>query len=134
MNKKGFTLVELLGVIVVMGVLLTMVGISANGIIKRSRAEKARIEEGNLRDVAVSYAKAENIRLAKCQAGYIVTSDTDAGECRLTILVSDLKNNGYFENKSNSCDDNGKIVIYRYVNPDNGLDEYRAYVKEGTCN
>ena len=134
MNKKGFTLVELLGVIVVMGVLLTIAGVSATKLITRSREEKARIEENNLRDTAVSYVKGENIRLAKCPAGYEVTSDTDTGDCRLAVLVSELKTSGYFNNKSNSCDDNAKVIIYRYVNPDNGLDEYRAYVKEGTCN
>lgn len=133
MNKKGFTLIELLGVIVVMGIILTIASVSVNKILNQSREARARIEEDNLRDSAVSYVKGEKIILTRCTPGYEVSNVTDVGECRMTIKVSDLTDKNYFDDKSNSCNRDASIVIYRYVDPNSEVDEYRAFVAEGTC-
>ena len=46
MNKKGFTLVELLAVIVVLAVVLVIATVSVNGILDKSR-EKAAVATAN---------------------------------------------------------------------------------------
>lgn len=133
MNKKGFTIIELLGVIVVMGIILTMATLSVSKILNQSREARARIEENNLRDSAISYVKGEKIILERCTPGYEVNNVADVGECRMTIKVSDLTNKNYFEDKSDSCNKDASIVIYRYVDSNSNVDEYRTFVAEGTC-
>ncbi len=55
MNKKGFTLVELLACIVVLTIVFGIAMLVTTGSINRARAKKARIHEDNLLEAAITY-------------------------------------------------------------------------------
>ena len=52
MNKKGFTIVELLAVIAIIGILSTVAVFSYNGIIEKSRKDALKDNEKSLRAAA----------------------------------------------------------------------------------
>ena len=55
-SKKGFTLVELLAVIVIIAILATITVVAVGAVINKSKAKSAAIYEENLLDAAVTYA------------------------------------------------------------------------------
>jgi len=67
MNKKGFTLVELLAVIIILGVISTVAVFSYNGFIQKSRNDAYKDNETTLK------AAAESL-IAHCEATF---SDKD---------------------------------------------------------
>ena len=54
-NKKGFTLLELIIVIVIVGVLAAMGFIQYNKVVENSRLVEARVQIGNMRKLAYEY-------------------------------------------------------------------------------
>ena len=64
MRKNGFTLVELLAVIVVLAILITVATPNIMGILTKEKDKTSDIVVNNLKDAAVSYAK-EQISLKK---------------------------------------------------------------------
>lgn len=63
MNKKGFTLVELLAVIIILGVISTVAVFSYNGIIQKSRNDAYKDDEKSLKTAAESL-------IAHCEATF----------------------------------------------------------------
>lgn len=99
-NKNGFTLVELLATIAILGILATIAGISVSKILSKSKSDISEIQEKMIIEAAKAYA-AENSGCRK-------------NGC--TISISTLINEGYLdeiENISGSVsvtkDANGKF-------------------------
>lgn len=137
MNKKGFTLVELLAVIVLLGLILVITMTNGFGIFNKAKGGINKIEEDNLIEAAKVFLvdvendfvtnwpsngfNKDNISVV-CDGSncYYVTIDsnnkitknicTDAF-CGTTIDVGYLKNNMYFNDNKESCKADKKLNI-----------------------
>lgn len=136
MNKNGFTLVELLATVVILGVLITIASFSATAMINNAKKKAGSLAVTNLKEAAITYYKQNNIKLSKCTAGFMVDGDntssciTKANE----VTVNTLIEAGVFTDTKNACDKNATVTVYRYVDPDSGIDELRSYVDDYACN
>lgn len=136
MNKNGFTLVELLATVVILGVLITIASFSATAMINNAKKKAGSLAVTNLKEAAITYYKQNNIKLSKCTAGFMVDGDntssciTKANE----VTVNTLIEAGVFTDTKNACDKNATVTVYRYVDPDSGIDELRSYVDDSVCN
>ena len=136
MNKKGFTLVELLATVVILGVLITIASFSATVIINNAKKKAGAIAVTNLKEAAITYYKQNNIKLTKCNEGFMVDGD-NTSSCITKdneITVNELIEAGAFTDTKNICDKNATVTVYRYVDPDSGIDELRSYVDDSVCN
>ena len=72
MNKKGFTLVELLGVIVVLGLIIVLVATNGFGLLNKTKSAINKVEEDNLMEAArvflvdVDNGLCEDLRQSDC--------------------------------------------------------------------
>lgn len=119
MNKKGFTLTELLGVIVVLAVIIGIAMMASTSIMNKSKIKLYREMEDNLKDVAITY--------------YLDTEDSE-------VTVGELIDQGYFEDNKGYC--KKEYVIKISVEKIKGAstikdgyvpEDYEAIVEEGTC-
>ncbi len=139
MKDKGFTLVELIVVIAILGLLAGLASYSIVSILQRSQNMTSDEMENNLGDAAVTYGLAE-IFLEKCTPGFQIKANSlsdptnPTSSCFRKVKVSYLKDNGYFNDDGNHCNQDAEVYIYNYVEQANGSGEYRAYVPKGTCN
>ncbi len=139
--KKGFTIVELLAVIVIMAIVVLIGGSSVLGILNRTRNDTAKEMRENLKEVALSYAF-ENVHIKTCSKEFSKEMFVDNNianlnkpeneSCIARIKVETLKKEGMFEDNQNHCADEDIVVIYRYVD-DFGNSEYKAYTSDTTC-
>lgn len=88
--KKGFTLVELLGVIVILGIIGLIVTPLVLGTINDSEENVNEMQVETIKRAAKNYANA-----------HIYTLDCDNGKtsCTIYVTVGDLKKEGYLEDK-----------------------------------
>ena len=138
--KKGFTIVELLAVIVIMAIVVLIGGSSVLGILNRTRNDTAKEMRENLKEVALSYAF-ENVHIKTCSKEFSKEMFVDNNianlnkpeneSCIARIKVETLKKEGMFEDNQNHCADEDIVVIYRYVD-DFGNSEYKAYTSDTT--
>lgn len=119
MNKKGFTLTELLGVIVVLAVIVGIAMTSATSIMNKSKVKLYEEMENNLKDVAITY--------------YLDTQDNK-------VTVGELIDNGYFEDNKGYCKKEYLIEISVKEIEDASAtkggyvpEDYEAIVEKGTC-
>lgn len=137
MKKNGFTLVELLAVIVILGILIVLAGSNVFRAITKSKNTIAAEETTQLIDGGISYAQ-ENLFLKKCSKDWTPESvdDTDVAGCTATITTAELIDEGFFRDDKESCKEDAKVLIYRYYNvTDDGdiVDEIKAYASEDSC-
>lgn len=146
-KNKGFTLVELLGVIVVLAVIMLIAGNSTLASINRSRKMAQDEMKNNLKEAGLNYIMG-NIYLEKCDVALsnnIDNSDSKGQEelleqalsntkCAKKITVETLKGTGLFEDLENDghCSESDEVIVYHYNNGNNS--EYRAYVSDDVCN
>lgn len=136
MNKKGFTLVELLATVVILGVLITIASFSATVMINNAKKKAGAIAVTNLKEAAITYYKQNNINLSKCNEGFMVDGD-NTSSCITKdneITVNELIEAGAFTDNKNICDKNATVTVYRYVDEDSGTDELKSYVDDYACN
>lgn len=137
LNKKGFTLVEIIVVIVILGLLITLTTTSFFKSSDRLRDKIDQIALNNLRDAAILYAK--DMKLKDCDncLNYSLNMDcvssntvnNEKSACRtknqITVSLGYLKQNNYFQDTADKCykldasknkisDNSIQIVIYRY--------------------
>ena len=100
MDKKGFTLVELLGVIVIIGVILVIAIPSVIGI--------SKLIQDNMREKKAEIIEQAAIHLGQDVKGSIMASDKkyDGKPCR-SILISDLVPNYLDSDTGSSCINKG---------------------------
>lgn len=140
MKKKnsGFTLVEILAVIVVLAIIVTLASNSVVSIMNKSRKSMAQEVRNNLKEVALIYSQEKN-HLTMCELDFNPKNlrDKDKG-CYVEINVETLKNAGLFEDDRGFCDEKEDyVIVYRYSyrnDNDEILSEYKAYVSEDACN
>ena len=117
MNKKGFTLVEILIVIVLLGIIMTLaipaVMDSKNGAInvlgdqeKKNIIDAAKLLAMDLDDM--------DSDIYNCKANsWIVTETTcekqNSQWTRVSLTVENLENHNYFEDRANHCE--GTVTI-----------------------
>lgn len=102
MNKKGFTLVELLAVIVILAVVM-LIGITAVGPLM-NRARKGAFNT----EIATVSKAAEEALSAEMMTNSTISSTTD-----YCVKVSDLCDNGYYSKGCSSSDDgySGSVLV-----------------------
>ena len=118
LNKKGFTLVEIIGVVAILGIVSVVGLVSVNSIIQKGKKEHYVAAEKNLKITAESYAQANRDYLPK-----------NVGEMKKVTLRTLVENN-YMEPikdyHDKNCDlDNSYVQIFKYSK--NGY-SYLAYL------
>lgn len=137
-NKKGFTLVELLAVIVILAIIITIASSSVFAIINHVKKSTSEEMRKSLGDIAITYVL-DNFHLQKCSETFSkevfekgnIKNLASNGACAKKITVATLVKEGLFENQKNFCQTTEFVVVYRYSNGDTG--EYKVYVPENTC-
>ena len=106
-NKKGFTMIELLGVIVILGILSVMAIVSVTRLITKSKTEQKNSQAKTLMMAAESYMQANKNNLPKT-----------IGEVK-KVSASELKSTNYL--KSNlknadgaNCMEKSFVRVYKY--------------------
>lgn len=140
MKKKnsGFTLTELLAVIVILAIIISLATGSVIAIMNKAKKNMAREVRGNLEETALSYAL-ENKRLEKCSIDFSkeiyedknITNLNLNTNCFVRVTVEELVTEGLFEDARGFCKKEDVIIVYRY---DDGINsEYKTYTSEETC-
>lgn len=141
MNRKGFTLVELLAVIVVLAILIGIATPNVIGLLRKQKDNTTNIVLTNLNDAAVSYAKEQislnKLHLSSCDFEIKDENTAKANlnqgkKCVKAYNIGVLKNNGTFEDKQNSCDSAKDIYAYNYSN--GNYSEIKTFIPNDTCN
>lgn len=83
MKNKGFTLVELLAVIILIGVLSLIVTVTVNNTIKENKQKSCNIQIENIKTGAKNWASKNVFRLPSEEGGNI------------TLTLKDLKDSGF---------------------------------------
>ena len=127
MSKKGFTLVELMAVIIILGILATLAGTAVMSIMSKSQDELLQEQIKGLGNAAVTYVIAEKVYLESCPSTFNPASPTNS-DCYERVTVRELVSSKTFENNNNLCDENKTIIVYR-----DSIGELLSYVPENTC-
>lgn len=131
-KQKGFTLVELLGVIAILGVIATIATFSVLNIIESQKVELTKEQVANLKDSAMNYYIQSKKYLRVCASGTSVSTlwEMNAGDmtCSMKVSIGELVNKRYFENKNQICNENQFVLIYRNTSTDT-----LVYVPDGAC-
>ena len=106
MNKKGFTLAELLGVIVVLSIIVSIAGLSVISVMNKAKNKTFNEMTDNLKDAAKTCYLDNELDKTNC--------DT----------VKKLKDNGYFEDNKDYCGND--IIISFSENSDDYSDDYQV--------
>lgn len=132
MEKKGFTLVELLVVIAVLGVIMSFATFSVVGILNREKNKLLNEMENNLASAAVAYVQSEKIILKNCSTSFNPENPNPSeSRCYKEILVSEIADSPLFTDDAGYCDRTKKVVVYKYNSGD--YTDLKSFVKKGTC-
>ena len=121
MNKKGFTLVELLAVIVVLGLLLVITMTNGFGIFNKAKSGINQIEENNLIEAA-------KVFLVDVDNDFLKSNEYPTGCVRNDFLNPNTCNvsvsyilNEYMDKTPEGCDPNKSLTLsIEYVYDSNG--------------
>lgn len=137
LKKNGFTLAELLAVLVVLAIIILVASSSVAGIVANVKKKAQGEIRNNLKEAGLNYVIG-NIYLEKCSVGFSNelknnnTSNVNSnGACLRKVSVKTLKDNGIFEDEKKYCKDTDEVIVYRYNDGTNS--EYRAYVSDTSC-
>lgn len=145
--KKGFTLVEVLTAIVIIGILAGIAGFSILSLMEKGRGDSNELQEKNLGDSAITYFLSNNSFFKKCPAEFIVDETNfnnippENANCVKKVKVQTLIEEGFFKDENHKCNSQAEIFVYNYLvdTSDTGetgeetSGEYRFYVPKGTC-
>lgn len=145
-KNKGFTLVELLAVIVILAIVISLATGGVIAILNKSREKLAEEVRQNFKEAALSYAldnsypNKEKYYLEKCSLSFSEEllkgnisnlNNSENASCILKVSKKNLTDLGLFEDARGFCLDTDVVVIYRY---DDGVNsEYKAYVSDTIC-
>ena len=128
MNKRAFTLVELLAVIIVLGILMTMAASAYTGYLNKSRNDSFKLAVNSFRD-AVEEAYIDCVGNFSSNS-FCVNHKKPTGSNVDRIYLRELVNDNYMEAIKNPydtntvCDINNSYVNVKLVSSDNGTSEY----------
>lgn len=127
-NKNGFTLTELLAVIVILALLTGMSVFVASKLIANSqKATQEKIIE-NVKDAAISKYLSDNEKLSNDCARESLPTDSN---CKKEYKIEVLINEGFLQDSSNKLDKEKKATVYKYKdNNNNNNIEVVAEVEE----
>ena len=128
--KKGFTLVELLAVIAILGILLTVSGTAVFAVLNSSKEKLLAEQIKGLEDAAISYAISDGKYLENCQADFDPANPSDE-DCYMKVSIKELVDIQFFENKNDLCDINSNVIVYQVKS--GNTSELKGYVQEGIC-
>ncbi len=131
MKKNGFTLVELLAVIGIIGILITIATASVTSILNKQKETLAYDTEKKLKDAAIAYIQEKKIRLTSCPSNFDPTNPGSNTSCYRNIKVEDIINQGLFEDTANHCKKDAIIIVYKSTQEN--YVENIAYAEEGIC-
>ena len=117
-GNRGFTLVELLAAIVILGILSTMAIVSVSNLIKKAKSSAEDANAKTIQMAAESYIQANKD-----------TAPKSIGEC-VTVSASDLKNKKFLTDEitnsnNESCMKNSYVKIFK---SSNGKYIYTPYI------
>ncbi len=140
-KKKGFTLVELLAVIVVLAVVIMLASRSVFRIVRNTQEQTSFEMRENAKDAALTYSF-NHFHLTKCSVAFSKEMYEDNNTSHLNtaanascigrVTIKDLKEEGLFEDNHGYCKEDDVIIIYRYTDT-YGNGEYKAYANDRTC-
>ena len=131
-KKGGFTIVELLAVILVIGIIMTFAIASVTGVLSKQNEKLQGEMEKNLKEAAIAYIQDQRIILKDCSSDFSKENpNTNENKCYREVKVEDIINRSLFEDKNESCSKDATVLVYK-ENKGN-YSELEAYVKEGTC-
>ena len=116
-NRKGFSLVELLAVIVIVGILATLAVVGVTRYLDRARAEKVSQNRKNVAMAAQLYLQSNRDLLPK-----------NIGEAK-RIPLSDLRSTNYLKedvtnDRGEDCMENSVVRVYKYDDKDYSYTTY----------
>ena len=134
-NKKGFTIVELLAVIVVLAIIIVIAQTAITAILNQGHKNTQEDMQNSLKEAAITYVVGQ-FYLEKCSVAFSneVNNNhniSNASKCNKIISVGTLKNAGTFEDKRGYCKDTDQVLVYKYNDGVNS--EYRAFVSDSAC-
>lgn len=127
MNKKAFTMIELLAVVLILGIIMAIAVTSYNGYLKTSRDKSFKLAENSFNDT-LEEAYVDCIG-NKSKNDFCQNHDKPTAGSTDTVYLYELINSDYSEsiknpyNTNESCDENSYIKI-KHVNTTNGVSEY----------
>lgn len=136
MNKKGFTLIELIGVIVLLSLITTIATVSLNNYLKQGRERTFKILVNSFEDAVLeAYTSClAHPRSSKFCREHEIPDTKMASEL---ITLGELLDNGFIEpiknpwNTSELCNRNSYIIAFR--NDENNISfEYKTCLRCGT--
>ena len=122
MNKKGFTLVELLGVIVILALITVIATSSINAVMNNAKEKMLEDKIMNIETAAVNYVSNQNITLNSSDCANI---NSDYDRCKtLTVqtlinakeLESKDRNNKFYNDVTGKDMAQDKVTVYRMNN------------------
>lgn len=141
MKKKnsGFTLVELLAVIVILAVVITLAGGSVLAIMNKSKKNMALDVRNSFSETALTYVM-ENSHLQICSKEFSkeifedrnLTNLNNNSACFKRVTIEELKKEDLFEDSRGFCSLEDTIIVYRYSDGVNS--EYKTFVSDDICN
>jgi len=132
MNKKAFTLIEIIAVIVILGILLIVATVSVSSYLKSGREKSFKVLVENFEDAAKSAYT--DCLLDSNANDFCRTHDLPALGGEGTIKLSELVVNGYIEelknpwNKKEKCDQQTSEIKVKRVADSKGSIEFEYKV------
>ena len=120
MNKKGFTLIEIIAVVAILGLLGVLITVNLNKLLKDTDDKKCTEFISEVEEAACTYASltkldSEGNKLYDANGNRILNCNRSDGSC--TFSIEKLYEEGMIDSEVNSCNDekltnsNGKKVI-----------------------
>ena len=123
MNKKGFTLVEVLAVVVILSIILSMATFGVVNIRRNSLQKLVDTKISNLESSAIIYGQENQNELTEtCNI-----DEVDYDFCKLVNVKYLIENEYYTTNEANS--ENKKDLINNVTNKSMLCDEIQIYKK-----
>ncbi len=135
MKRNGFTLIEVLSVVALLGILALVAGSSIFSVMENERNKLLEEQIANLGDSALSFAIQKRYFFDVCPEGFDPKNPTTSlkNKCYREITVSQILESELFENKNDLCSDEdvGPIIVYKEKSGKSSV--LKSYVPEEMC-